>query len=295
MKQFKAEEGILIFSEARGGSTWLMEVLSNIPKTVINWEPLHVNKGVIPAKYNWGWRPFISEENKNSDFLKTIQQLLAFKIHTSWTLRFCGIKKLIRSKIVITKFVRANLLLPFILKNVELKHKPILLLRHPIDTCLSQMKTFKQDYNTIKPSELPTTINNARYIEHQNYLKQLQTPLEYKVANWCLNNVSTLNHKEAINKSIIVFYEDLVLDPSTEFKRILIELELGTDSDSILTSVSFTKASRTNYQGELKNDPKEQLYKNFKQLDSKVKEDIQKVFNYFNFTLYDAYSPYPKN
>ena len=62
-KNFNVENSIIIFSEARGGSTWLMEILSTIPKTAINWEPLHVKNGVVPKKLNWGWRPYIHKES----------------------------------------------------------------------------------------------------------------------------------------------------------------------------------------------------------------------------------------
>ena len=55
--KFKAEEGIVIFSEARGGSTWLMEILNNIPNTVVDWEPLHVNNGVVPVDFRWVGTP----------------------------------------------------------------------------------------------------------------------------------------------------------------------------------------------------------------------------------------------
>ena len=58
-KNFKTKDSIIISSETRGGSTWLMEMLNTSPHTIINWEPLHELKGVIPKHYKWGERPFI--------------------------------------------------------------------------------------------------------------------------------------------------------------------------------------------------------------------------------------------
>ena len=47
-KRFQLQESIIICSETRGGSTWLISILSNIPNTCINWEPLHEKRGVSP-------------------------------------------------------------------------------------------------------------------------------------------------------------------------------------------------------------------------------------------------------
>ena len=41
---FNHNEPFLIFSDPRGGSTWLAELLSLIPKTAVIWEPLNLTE-----------------------------------------------------------------------------------------------------------------------------------------------------------------------------------------------------------------------------------------------------------
>ena len=77
-KRFNLKESIVIFSEARGGSTWLMEILSSLPNSSINWEPLHVAKGVAPKKYKFGSRPFIPHNEENTLYSKLFKEIFDF-------------------------------------------------------------------------------------------------------------------------------------------------------------------------------------------------------------------------
>ncbi|WP_146201737.1 sulfotransferase domain-containing protein [Sediminitomix flava] len=286
MKKTFADQGeILIFSEARSGSTWLMEILSQLPKTVTNWEPLHQNFGTIPKKLNWGWRPFIPFSDRNPLFVKIIEDSLSLSTFTPWTVQFNSLTQLREGEIVITKFVRANMLLPWFLKRISLKRKPILLLRHPIDTCLSQVNTFDKG----KDINIPNWINNERFITHHSFLNTLETKLEIRLANWCINNVSVVQNKEVLRDVIPVFYEDLLRDPKKELNRILKELEIDTDAKNLLKNIK--KGSYTDFQKTYLEDSEQQLEKRILQLDEQTKERIQRIFDHFGLTIYNAYSP----
>ena len=118
-KRFDLKESIVIFSEARGGSTWLMEILSNIPNSCLNWEPLHVAKGVVPKKFRFGSRPFLPTRDKSETYLNLFKRIISFSISTKWSRKYLSISKILSSKFVITKFTRANLLVPYIIKNLK--------------------------------------------------------------------------------------------------------------------------------------------------------------------------------
>jgi len=293
LKNFKAEDSIIIFSESRSGSTWLMEILNNIPNACVNWEPLHDFKGVVPDDYNWGWRPFISPDEENEAYLNLIHEILSFSTYTKWTTRYLTFKDLLSSEYVITKFVRANLLIPYILENLELKRKPILLLRHPIDVCLSQINAFESSDSEATTFEIPDTLNNDRFIEHQAFLQKLETKLEQKIANWCLNNVLVLNNPKILEQVLIVFYNELLAEPKGETQRILRALDLPKEVQTIVRFIDFRKASSTDFSGQLAAAPEKQLFKNFNRLSTETKEQLQKIFDYFDFKLYTAFSPYP--
>src|SRR5690349_13836871 len=48
-------ETILVFSNPRGGSTWMAEILNEIPKSVVVWEPLFKTKlkGFSNLDFHW--------------------------------------------------------------------------------------------------------------------------------------------------------------------------------------------------------------------------------------------------
>ena len=79
-RRYDLKDSVIIFSEARGGSTWLMEILSNIPNSCLNWEPLHVAKGVVPKKLRFGSRPFIPTIDKSDTYLNLFKRIISFSI-----------------------------------------------------------------------------------------------------------------------------------------------------------------------------------------------------------------------
>ena len=186
-----------------------MELLSKLPRTCINWEPLHTKKGVVPSGYKFGTRPFISPDDKNIIYYSIFKKIFTYQIYNNWTIKYLSIFSLIKSKYVITKFVRGNLLTPYILNNFNFKTPPIVLLRHPIDTCQSQLKAFDNKDINAKTVKIPDCINNERYVRHIDFINELETKLEKKIAMWCLNNCPLIEQLDQLNVHII-YYSDLV-------------------------------------------------------------------------------------
>lgn len=93
----------------------------------------------------------------------------------------------------------------------------------------------------------------------------------------------------------IVYYSDLVLNPKEEITKILNSLQCVSENDiqTIVEATNFRKPSQTDFKKDLEPNPEKQLYKNFEKLSDFEKDSIQKVFDYFNFKLFDAYQPFP--
>lgn len=291
-KKFNASDSIIIFSESRGGSTWLMEMLRDALNICINWEPLHVNSGVVPIEFKLGWRPFIPKENSDDIYKSLFRNIHEFKIHSKWTRQYLSLKQLIRSKQVLVKYVRANLLVPYLLDKFEFRYPPIFLIRHPIDTCLSQIKAFGNPEDDFIEAEISNSLNNDRFIEHRDYIKQLETRLEKRIALWCMNNCTTINQLKEYHLHI-VFYSDLIQSPRKELENILGTYELSSSTEK-LSEAKLRKASSTDFNNEYSSEVDKQLHKNFETLDNSEKDKIQKIFDYFDFKLFTAYSPFPK-
>lgn len=303
LKSYKLQHAVIICGEARSGSTWLMEIINQIPKTVINWEPLQVEMGVVPKNYNFGWRPFIPESDKTPGFTKLFKGILTYRIYNKWTAKFLKVKGLKNSKYVITKFVRANSLLPWITSQLgdKLTNKPILLIRHPITNCMSQLKTFQgikgkdlwTEFSEKRKFELPFGINNERFMKHTAYINSLNSVLERTIAIWCVNNAPILNHVNK-NRWIEVKYEDLMLNPQDEISKLMGNFELGVDAN-VFNNFDFGRASASNYKGDFKKDPKIQLEAFLNQFEESYLKKIQRIFDYFELTTYSAFNAYPIN
>ncbi|GGG53106.1 hypothetical protein GCM10010976_25210 [Bizionia arctica] len=138
---------------------------------------------------------------------------------------------------------------------------------------------------------IPDCINNQRFLKHQNYLNNLKTKLEVEIAVWCINNVNILNHKNN-NKWMVVFYEDLVLDPEKTFKAVLKGLNINLLSE-LLKKIEFRKASASNFDNQLKSKPQEQLESVFKNFNNDELLNIQAIFDYFELKVYSAFNSYP--
>lgn len=299
-KNYKISNAIVICSEARGGSTWLMELLGNIPNSIINWEPLHVNKGVIKPSLNLGWRPYVPRDNKEKIYIELFRKILTLKIYNQWTLRYVQWVHLKKSKYVISKFVRLNQSLPWLVNQFPyLKHKPIFLLRHPITTCISRLKTFENnpDYPSFTKKKVlgefivPKCLNNERYLLNKIYIEKLETQLEREVAIWCVNNSNILAHPDS-DKWITVYYEDLVLNPRNELSLILKKMNLGIPS-SILENIDYRKASASDYHNLLNKDPSDQLESFLQHLDKQYLQKLQNILNHYKVKTYSAFDAYP--
>lgn len=53
-KSFRSENALFIFSDPRGGSTWLMELLEQTPGAASIFEPFHPNLGSLDPNLNLG-------------------------------------------------------------------------------------------------------------------------------------------------------------------------------------------------------------------------------------------------
>lgn len=139
-KEFDPNNNFMIFSEPRGGSTWLAQMIKTVPRTALIWEPINPKVYQELRKINFGWRQYIPENDKwqeAEDFFKQIFIGNKLSYHTSSFLTVCD---LIKAEQLLIKFVRGNALLPWITKQYNLIHKPIYLVRHPFAVAQSQLK-----------------------------------------------------------------------------------------------------------------------------------------------------------
>jgi hypothetical protein len=284
LKKFNPDEQILIFSDPRGGSTWLTEIIHTIPNTAIIWEPFNINEVEAVKKLGFGWRQYIPENQSWPEAKKVITKICSGKIVNEWTMLVTGVKDYYRSNQLIVKICRGNMLLPWIANQIKFKFSPIYLVRHPFAVVSSQIK--QGGWNSpFKKFEAPKIPFNGVYQDHNEFLSTLTTKEEILTAYWCLTNKIPLNHRYNNKKWITVYYEDLLLNPESNINRIFQKWGLPVPLDIFLKiqQKSYTTNKNTNIL-----DTNTQLFKwkdNF--TDDQLKK-MMAVLDYFHIQIYST-------
>lgn len=281
-RSFEPEENIIIFSYPRSGSTWLMEMIREVPNTVNLWEPLHIRNVEPFRKLGFGWRQYIPENEEWKEAEETFRKLFRGEYLNFWLssrdfpLNFC-----IANRMTI-KFVRANALAPWLLNRFSFHLKPIYLLRHPFAVAASQMKEGSWDYE-FKGYEIPYMPYNEIVKNHSDFLSTVTTKPEKMVATWCINNRVMLENERHNRDWLTVYYEALLLHPELELRRIFDQWNMEMP-DGILNRIR--KESSTTKEATFKKDLELQLSKWRSFFTTDDVKRMQRVLDYFEIDIY---------
>jgi hypothetical protein len=77
--EFKPENNFVISAYFRGGSTWLAEIIHQIPRTAILFEPSHLSHSSQFRKIGFCWRQHIPENEPWPEAEKLFRQLFRGK------------------------------------------------------------------------------------------------------------------------------------------------------------------------------------------------------------------------
>lgn len=274
---------ILLTSEPRSGSTWLMQVLSKGTRFPSIWEPFDLNKGVLPNNLGLGWFPYVDENQPHPELKHGLGKLFSGDNLGYYAVSHSSLSEYYQNHSFVIKFVRANLLLPWMTQNFDLHYKPIHLIRHPIPTVLSQIFHFHQNRKNwrFNPKYPP-------YRKHIDFLNELKTPFEYQVGKWAVHNECLLNRN--MGDWVTVYYENLLLDPMTQLNELAQESGFSL---KYLDEKILRRPSKSNYKGQFENDVQIQLSKWTSKVTSDQISRAQEILDYFDIHQYRAESPMP--
>lgn len=286
-KRYNLEDVYIIFSEASGGSTWLTEMINQNLNAFICWEPLHPKRGFVktnPPTPRLSWNGAIRNE-----LTQQLSRIFTGQAISSWTVSK-NKNALSRSSQnypkLLVKFVRGNRLLSGIDSVVELKNKPVVLLRHPTATVLSQLRRF--NVKMVDYYQMGYLNNDPAFTPHKDFFNALETALEKEFALYCFNNHTVLTSFDSL-PYIFVFYEDLILYPEEKINEIFGTWGLVWDKQSIQSQ----KASSEGTEGRSFIYPQEQLKKWTTKLTEVEKEKLQHILDHFKIRIYSMYSLLP--
>jgi len=293
INRFEPSETILLFSDPRGGSTWLSEVLLKATNSAVVWEPLHPRIKSEFRKLDLGAssRRYIPEDVSWPEAKKAFQLLFSGKLLYSNSFFLSKPWKFIIAKRLLVKICRGNGMIPYITKNFNFSLKPIYLVRHPFAVVASQLRHGSWDKIPDR-FELPKSPFPEFYFQHKEFLKSLNSREEVLTAVWCLINSVPLNHARNNKDWITIHYENLLLNPEIEMKRIF--NIWGMDyPDNIKKNIAIlSKTAKPNQFEENKINQLEK-WKDFFSEDQLFRMGL--IMDYFKISVYSRFKVVPEN
>jgi hypothetical protein len=240
--QLEPSKNIVITGSPRSGTTWLAEILSKKKGSFMLFEPLSLTGVKRVKEIGFDWRQHIPEDAKWTEAEHYFTDLLNGKHLTPWMLSHSDKNKLKDANYFILKFVRANLLLPWFIKNFKPQKLPIYIVRNPLSVVASQMSLdWKNTANHFEVSK--SKFSNELYGPYANVLGKINSTEEHLTAKWCIENRYLLAHPNNNKNWISCTYENLLMNPEIELKNIHKRLDMEFTTDVLTNIQSPSKSS----------------------------------------------------
>ncbi len=306
-------DAVAVFSQPRSGSTWLTELLSNIPRSCIIDEPLR-RGGYVPselpskdvrkiseiAKMNFFFSQPIAENEVWKDAYDVFDRMLKGQLPYLNLYREFSLKRLTDSKLVLTKFLYGSLLMHWFARNFS--SKMILLVRHPLAVIASQLKhpgfNFKMPVDGVVFKGFRNEEMFDRYAE---IIRSIDSPEEYLTFMWSVQIKHSLFHPQNNSRWLTVSYEKLVLDFENEINRIFNYLEIERPEKIFSLKNHPSQSTLSPSITQIRNNQQIGFWSS--SLSKTQKRKIFNMLDQFEITLYNEktepdynllYEPYPK-
>ena len=214
---FDPEQNLYVFSDPRGGSTWLHEIVSCVPRTAPLWEPLHPHHAPALARLGFSWRQYIPQSDDWPEARAALERTLRGRALNSWSAKG-PLRAYREADRLAVKVCRGNALLPWLARQFDFAFAPILLVRHPFAVVASQKAwgAWKHEkFSGVDPDGLDPETPFGR---HAAFLTEIETWEEYRTAVWCATTGHALQVPDP--RWLTVHYEHLLEDPEPEVNRL---------------------------------------------------------------------------
>lgn len=199
---------VAVVGSARSGTTWLGDLLAAGLKARIVFEPFHPVH--VPEAARFGLMPYRTPDDEDPQLLEFCRSVFSGELRGPWVDRQAS-RILPAGRVV--KCVRANLFSAWLrarLSDVQV----VVLVRHPASVVLSRMGVGWD------PSmDVDALLGNERLIRHHladdlDWARSLATEEERNALVWAIHHLVTFRQRDPLAGSRVVFYEDLLADPS---------------------------------------------------------------------------------
>jgi Sulfotransferase family len=223
---YDIRQTIVITGSPRSGTTWLAELLGTIPRSAMLWEPLFPDADPELRRIGFMERTYIPPNGERPEMEAYLRRVLTGRVLNRWTLQQTNLLAVYRVKRWIVKFVRANMLLPWLICRFPVR-RPLLLIRHPCAVVASQGR--------MGPWQKALITDCPEFFEAYPHLRAtcagLKTQEEVLAARWCLDYFVPLTTPPP-HPWQVVPYERLVREGPRELQRIFAGLNIPMPPDA---------------------------------------------------------------
>jgi len=242
---------VIIAGSGRSGTTWVLDALAEANRMRTVFEPLHPVG--VPAARRYAYQ-YVHADANYPELRAFMDRVFSGNLHGLWAnyrirpdrfnplryspiavylhikksaglLRDYGSRKNLSGYAI--KFIRANLMLPWLARQYG--YPTLLVVRHPCAVIASRLKLSSADWGAEKAL--------ARYLENKSVSDLIGDRFGIDIARpmsaasalccvWCIENVLPLEWS-AHEKYEVVSYEDLMMHPGTEWKKVVNYLGLS--------------------------------------------------------------------
>ena len=193
---------LVIAGSARSGTTWLAELISMVPRTAFLFEPLNLDKHPEGQAAGFDWCTYFRPGDDRPAAEAFLRRALSGQVRSTWTTKRIPLRRAMRPRNWVVKFIRVNMLLEWMVKRFPIP-TPLFVIRHPCAVVSSIM-----GYEHWQPPELSRRFL-AEHPHFQKFVNGLATVEELRAAQWCLENYVPLSIPQP-RPIHVVSYEELV-------------------------------------------------------------------------------------
>jgi hypothetical protein len=278
------ERPIVIASSGRGGSTWLAEVINSMPGHPLLWEPLHLGTSPSCRDYGFDWQTYVppgAHEPDKRAYLDGVFSGRGMNIELVSSTHFRPLE-FARARALLVKFVCANLLLPWMVREFELR--TLLLIRHPCAVVASQLRHSAWAHVTKDNCTFSPRLA-ADFPHFAECFAQIREPEEVLAFEWATQAYVPLASPRP-HRWRLVAYETLLTEREAELERIARHLELPPDR--LLSSAQLSRPSATTESDSLAARGEFRLDGWRRRLSARQIENIYRVVHAMGIHFYDG-------
>ena len=204
---------LLVAGSPRSGTTFLAELLNQIPRSAILFEPEHIQQVPEARQAGLTWHTIKYPGDDWAQGRRFFERVLRGRLITSWTVSHVPLPSAVAPRVWIVKFVDANFMLGWLASQFPVR-APVLLIRHPCAVIASQLR---RGWSNPHPPRLKGFL--ARYPQFTEYLETLRDPAEFAAALWSMQTYAPLMLPKPW-PFVPVTYEELASNPQGELARL---------------------------------------------------------------------------